>query len=498
MSVAEWYRDERGQMRPRVVGSDAAIAWAPLPGSQQAFLECTLTEALYAGTRGPGKSTTLLMDFLQHVGQGWGTHWKGWLFRRQQHEHTGLIAESHRWISEIFPRARWHDGKSTWTFPDGETLRFTHIERPSEYYRFHGSQVPWIGFEELTSWASDECYRLLFSCLRSPVRGIPLKVRANTNPGGVGHNWVKTRFDISMPPEPYFIGPIIETPGQPDRVVIHGRLRENLVLLNADPDYEARIRAAAVSPMQLKAWLEGSWDIVAGGMVDDLWDVRIHVIPPVPPALIPTGWRLDRAFDHGSAAPFSVGWWAQSSGDPLVWEGRELGVIRGDLLRVAEWYGWNGQPNKGILMAARDIAKGIVEREEKMGVRGRVRAGPADSNIWNSDPRDPGASVATDMLKAGVSWERAHKGPGSRKQGWLGMRDMLKGAIPDREGVRENPGLFVSSACRQFLRTIPVLPRDESDPDDVDSESEDHIADETSYRVRRPRVVETPQKHLVF
>jgi hypothetical protein len=76
------------------------------------------------------------------------------------------------------------------------------------------------------------------------------------------------------------------------------------------------------------------------------------------------------------------------------------------------------------------------------------------------------------------------KGPGSRKQGWQQLRKLLKNAIPGEEGVRENPGLFVCESCYQFIRTIPVLPRDQKDLDDADTLAEDHIADEVRYRVR--------------
>jgi hypothetical protein len=183
-----------------------------------------------------------------------------------------------------------------------------------------------------------------------------------------------------------------------------------------------------------------------------------------------------------------VGWWAESSGEPVTWEGRQIGGVRGDLIRLQEWYGWNGTPNKGVHMASKDIAKGVLERERGWEITGRVKAGPADSAIFVADPRDPNNSVAGEMRRIGVGWEPADKRPGSRKDGWKRVRQMLKDAVPGAEGRREGPGLFVSAACRHFLRTIPVLPRSEKDLDDVDSDSEDHIADETRYRVRRPNL----------
>ncbi len=86
------------------------------------------------------------------------------------------------------------------------------------------------------------------------------------------------------------------------------------------------------------------------------------------------------------------------------------------------------------------------------------------------------------MARAGVTWIRAEKGPGSRKQGWQKLRALLQGAK-----TREAPGLFVFDSCLHFIRTLPVLPRSELDPDDADSAAEDHIADETRYRIYAPK-----------
>ena len=87
------------------------------------------------------------------------------------------------------------------------------------------------------------------------------------------------------------------------------------------------------------------------------------------------------------------------------------------------------------------------------------------------------------MESAGVRWAKADKGPGSRKQGWEQMRKWFKNAIP-QGGHRDEPGMFILERCSQFRRTVPVLPRSDKDPDDVNTESEDHTGDEARYRLR--------------
>lgn len=426
----------------------------------------------------------LLISFARFTGQGYGAAWRGVLFRETYPQLSDVIVKSKKLFPRIWPQAKYNESTHTWTWPDGEQLLFRHMRVEADYWDYHGHAYPWIGWEELTNWANDACYKLMFSCCRSDVPGMPRMVRATANPYGVGHNWVKLRWRL-----PASRGRITKTPGEPDRVAIHGRLEENRILLRADPDYVSKLRASARNANELKAWLHGDWDIVAGGMLDDVWEPRVHVLPNFPLQLIPRGWRIDRSFDWGSSHPFSVGWWAESNGEPIEWEGRLIGEVRGDLIRLEEWYGWTGKPNEGVRMLSTEVALGIREREDDFGLRGRVYPGPADSSIFD---KEDGHCIADDMRKKSVSWLPADKKAGSRKQGWEQIRKRLKGAKRAAPGLpREEPGLFVRSSCEQFLRTVPVLPRSDKDLDDVDTDAEDHIGDDTRYRVRHtPRHVQ--------
>ena len=460
--------------------ADKDIIWTPQPGSQVMFTTCPIFEVLYEGTRGPGKTDALLMDFAQHCGQGFGSYWRGVLFRQTYKQLQDVISKSKKIFNQMPSDVRptYNKVDSTWTWPTGEELLLRHMKDPDDYWNYHGHEYPWIGWEELTSWATDECYKIMMSCSRSPKPGIPLKYRATTNPYGVGHNWVKKRFRL-----PQMRGVVIREPGEPPRVAIHGTLRENRILLAAEPNYESKLRAAARNPSELAAWLEGRWDIMAGGMFDDVWDARIHVVDEFP---IPRGWRIDRSFDWGSSKPFSVGWWAQSNGEPPVDQfGNPLfHTVRGDLFRIREWYGClKGRSNEGLKMLAKDVAAGIKTREKKWGLAGLVKPGPADTSIWDEQN---GNCIARDMQLEGVKWERADKGPGSRKQGWEQMRKYMQHAKPAEYGPREEPGIFVfRGACPHFEELVPILPRDDKDLDDVDTDAEDHIGDEARYRVRR-------------
>lgn len=445
----------RGQRRP--------VIWAPQCGSQTRFLQCPVLEVLYEGTRGPGKTDALLMDFCQHVGQGFGDDWKGVLFRRTHPELQDVIEKARRWISQIWPAAEYNEAKSFWRWPTGELLYFRHFAKPADYWSYHGHSYPWIGWEELTTWPDDACFKSMFSCSRSTRQGLPRKIRSTTNPYGVGHNWVRRRYDLPVPTG-QTIGRLItdarDQTGEvaPPRVAVHGYLDENQILMRADPNYKQRIRAAARNASELKAWLEGSWDIVAGGMVDDVWDRAVHVLEPF---TIPQGWLIDRAFDWGSSKPFALGWWAESDGT-IAPNGKMY--PRGTLFLIAEWYGCTGKENEGLRMLAVEIARKGLEMEARMtSMHGyRVQPGPADPSIFKAEN---GVCIADDMARVGMRFEAADAGPGSRKNGAERVRRYLHAA---RTWPMEEPGLFVFSTCAHWLRTVPVIPRDDKDLDDVD------------------------------
>jgi len=446
-----------------------------------------LFEVLYEGTRGPGKTDALLMDFASETGQGLGADWRGVLFRKSFPELGDVIAKSKKWFARMRNAPKYNESNYTWTWPGGEQLLFRHMSRPEDYNAYHGHEYPWIGFEELTTWATPDCFTIMQSCCRSsnPKVASRARVRSTTNPYGIGHNWVKARYQLPGMRNRPIIGSIARDGGvEPPRMALHGHIRENRILLDADPEYISRIRSAARNDAELAAWIDGSWDIVAGGMFDDVWRPKWNLLPDFPASLIPRGWRIDRSFDWGSSKPFSVGWWAESNGEPIkMADGRLIGPVRGDLIRWAEWYGWTGRRNEGVKMLARDIAEGIKDREEEMGIQGRTHPGPADSAIWTEEN---GMSIEADMRKAGVIWEKADKSPGSRINGWQVMRERLSNAAPKREGEpREHAGLFVCKRCVQWQETVPVLSRDDKKIDDVDTEAEDHAGDETRYRVMR-------------
>lgn len=462
-----------------------APAWSPLPGSQVTFLKCPIHEVLLHGNRGPGKTEALLMSFAQEVGKGWGSAWRGILFRQTFDDLNDVIKKIDALYPKLFPGFRFLRSKSEYKceWPTGEVLYLRNLATEDDYQAYHGHEYPWIGFEELTQWPTDGPYLLMQSCSRSSTPGMPTMVRATTNPSGPGHRWVKKRFNL-----PHGTNKVIEEKDPSGvtlkRVAIKSNLDENFILLTNTPDYKAKIRQAAKTKALAAAWLDGSWDITSGGLIDDVWSSEVHVVPTFNAAKIPRSWVINRSYDHGQARPFAVLWWGESSGEPLqLPDGRQIGQVRGDLVLLAEWYGSTGKDNEGLRMAATAIASGVKDRESDYGFGYRCGEGPADTEIWSKDSRGTQRSPADDMEDEGVFWDKADKSAGSRKRGWERLRAYLEGAVPHKDGTRDRPGLFILDRCEKWLELVPPMPSDRDDPDDLPDNYEDHICDATRYRL---------------
>jgi predicted phage terminase large subunit-like protein len=174
---------------PRV---NAFIPHNPMKNPKQAaFLLLDNLEALYGGSAGGGKSDALLMSALQYVDE---PKYAALLLRRTFADLAlpgALMDRAHDWLNG---KAKWHDKEKTWEFPKGATLTFGYLEHEMDKYRYQSAEFQFIGFDELTQFLELQ-YRFLFSRLRRLAGSkIPVRMRAASNPGNIGHEWVKQRF----------------------------------------------------------------------------------------------------------------------------------------------------------------------------------------------------------------------------------------------------------------------------------------------------------------
>lgn len=490
------------------------FGWQYLRGtSQELALSAPADHILYHGTRGPGKTDTQLMRFRARVGLGYGSFWRGVIFDREYKNLDDLVTKSKRWFPDFNDGCKFLESAKDykWVWPTGEELLFRQAAKASDYWKYHGHEYPFIGFNELTKYPSREVYDMMLSLNRSsflpaehtprdaagryrthdgrPLPPIPLEVFSTTNPFGPGHAWVKRDF-IDVAQDCHIVRKTVEIyhpregkhiPVTVTQVAIKGHWSENPYL---DDKYIANLYSIR-DEAKAKAWRDGDWNINAGGAIADLWDSTTHVVGRFP---IPANWRIFRSFDWGSSHPFSVGWWAEANGEEVRYIGTDgqehvFCPQPGSLVRFWEWYGYKGRlgDNEGAMLSASDVAIGIVERERLLLERGwiarPVEPGPADNSIHNVTERDTD-TIAKKMLDRGIAWLASDKSRGSRMIGLQLLRDRLEASLRN-----EDAGIYWMDCCRASISLLPSLPRDPDNPDDVDTASEDHIYDETRYAV---------------
>lgn len=450
---------------------DVRIAWSPQEGPQTALITCPVFEVCYGGARGGGKTEGAIGDWLEH----WGTYGPkavGIFFRRTIKQLEEVIART----KQIYPLlgAKFREQRGEWEFPDGARQKFRYLQRDSDADEYQGHSYTWVGIEEGTNFPSPVPIDKIRATLRS-ASGVRTRMVLTCNPGGPGHQWVKARY-IDPAPKGYkvikdaftnpFSGEIVEL----ERVFIPSKITDNKLLMRNDPLYIARLQQQGSKEL-VKAWLEGDWNVVLGAFFDCFSSERHVLSLDFLPRIPRTAVRF-RSFDWGSAAPFSVGWYAISDG---TW-----GLPKNALLKYREWYGWSGKPNEGLQLDAKDVAQGIVARERNEGDFGLVRYGVADPSIFR---RDGGPSIAERMLIQGVQFRPADN---NRVAGWDLLRQYLVGAA-------DVPMLYFLESCEHTIRTLPALPHDERKIEDVDTEAEDHAPDETRYAVMsRPHLIKDP------
>lgn len=444
-------------------GSVFEYVWRPQHGPQHALVKCPIFEVFYGGARGGGKTDAMIGGDWPHHARKYGHHAKGIFFRRELPQLEAAIARS----KELYYRlgAEWHEQKKTWTFPDGASLKFRPLERDSDAEKYQGHDYTRVYFEELTNYPDPKPVMKIKATLRSGA-GVPVGFRATGNPGGPGHQWVKSRY---IDPAPDGMRVITDEYGL-ERVFIPAKVSDNQILVDNDPQYITRLKQSG-SESLVRAWLEGDWDVVEGAFFDN-WRHDLHVLRPFE---IPEEWSRIRSGDWGSARPFSVGWWAIV---PDFTQVNGVWLPRGAMVRYREWYGCkDGEPNVGLKLTAEDVAQGVADREAGETIKDAVLDPAAFAN-------DGGPSIAERMFThAKVTWRRADNKRVARAGalgGWDQMRARLNGE-DFGEPYGQRPMIYTFTTCVDSIRTIPALQHDDTNAEDVDTDGEDHAGDEWRY-----------------
>lgn len=445
------------------------IIFQPNEGPQTRFLSATEQEVLYGGAAGGGKSYAMLADPIRYHRDPEANML---LVRRSTEELRELIGKSKGIYPKVDPGAKWRERDKTWVFSSGAQLWMSYLDKDDDVLRYQGQAFTWIGFDELTQWPTPTAWNYMRSRLRDASEGAGnVYMRATTNPGGPGHAWVKKMFVDPSVPNKGFAATDIETgevlkypekyqvphpkAGEPHpkggqylfkRKFIPASLYDNPYL--AESGYEANLMSM---PEHLrKQLLEGDWDVNEGAAFPE-FNRKIHVIEPFK---IPPMWPKFRACDYGYGSYTGVLWFAVApTGQLIVY--RELYVSK---------------------MLAVDLADTINRIEKDSGER--MRYGVLDSSLWHKRG-DMGPSLAEQMINRGCRWRPSDRSAGSRVAGKNEVHRRLQGW--DKQ--YEQPNMVFFSTCTHLIAQLPSIPLDKKNPEDVDTNSEDHLYDALRYGI---------------
>ena len=416
------------------------VIFKPNKGPQTQFLAASEREVFYGGARGGGKSYAMLVDPLRYCSKA---QHRALLIRRTMPELRDLIQKSQLLYSKAFPGAKWREQEKEWRFPSGAKIEFGYAENMTDVLRYQGQSYTWIGIDELPQYPSPDIYNFLRSSLRSVDPEIPVYLRATGNPGNIGSQWVREMFvEPAEPNSAFDVG--IDTPKGTKYITrrfIPAKLQDNPYLMQTDDYY---IMLASLPEVQRKQFLDGDWDAYEDSAFPEFNKIT-HVVEPFE---IPRGWYKFRAADWGYSSPACVLWFAVDY-DNNIWIYRELYTKK----VTADYF-------------ARQVL--TLEKGEY------IHYGVLDASTW-AKRGDVGPSIAETMIQQGCRWRPSDRSPKSRINGKLEVHKRL------RVNDDKIPGIRIFKTCKNLIRTLGILPTDDNNPEDVDTNAEDHAYDALRY-----------------
>lgn len=430
---------------------------------QRWALDAPAEEILYGGAAGGGKS--FLMRAAPIIYSGLVPGLNTYLFRRNfpdlQKNHMEGPSSFHVLLAPLVERGLVEIVQKEVRFWNGSRIFLCHLQHTKNLATYQGAEIHFLELDEATHF-TEEQYRYLRARCRLGSLTIPPSVKQvfprcllGTNPGGIGHLWCRRTF---VDKGEYKIHRGSKEEGGMRRVYIPARSDDNPTLLSNDPGYMDRLEGLG-DPVLIRAMKDGDWTIVAGAVFGAHWRVDRHTCEPFP---IPRGWKIWRGADDGYAAPAAVYWMTQDPVTKTVYVIDELYkermlpeematriLTRDHRITMADGQPY-GEPIKGILDSAAF----------------------ADTGQQNAIPR------GNVLNQLGCRFKPCEKWPGSRVDRVRHFHQMMSRNPLDPRGF---PRLRFFRWCHQAIDTIPALPRDPHDIEDVDTDAEDHAFDAVTY-----------------
>ena len=413
-----------------------------------AFCKAGTFECFFGGAKSPGKTDCLIMEAARfyHVPK-----YHAVILRRTFPRLQEIIDRCWTWYPKIGGSYRATEHR--WYFEGGAKISLGHCQNEADKHNYHGKEYQYIGFDELTEFTESQ-YLFIMAQARKAFQGVPLRIRATSNPGGIGHSWVKRRFvDITTPGEVY----IDPATGQ-SRLFIPATVYDNPTIMENDPMYVRRLEA--LPPIERRRFLLGDWAVAEGQVFSEL-SQQTHGAEPFP---IPAEWEKFMVFDWGYSRPWCALWFAVDFDGVMYLYREKYGMVDGD-------------PNRGARQTNTEICREIHKCEqEKMNFRVADPACWGPTKIKGSN-QVLGPSFVEDASKEGLFFLKADN---DRIRGVQQMHQRLKiEEITDRDGIviDERVNFIAFNDLGRFWEEMQDLYEDPNDPELYDTDQPDEGAD---------------------
>ncbi len=385
---------------------------------QKSFISASSTEVLFGGAAGGGKSYGQLTDALLYALKYPKS--KQLILRRTFAElEKSLVRVS----LALYPREiyTYNSTCHTGRFKNGSIIDFGYCATENDVFQYQSAEYDVVRFDELTHFTEFQ-YLYLISRVRG-ANGYPKQIKSSTNPGGVGHAWVKSRFVDVAPPNTPFL-----SPDGSERIFIPSKIDDNIFLTQSDPDYKKRLLCLPAS--QRKALLYGDWNVFEGQYFTE-FDYEKHTCDAF---ALPAEWRRYRTIDYGLDRLACL--WIAVDSDRNAYVYREL-----------------CESNLMISDASRKILEATPDDEE-------IYATLAPPDLW-ARSQETGRSKALIFAENGLSFVRTAN---DRETGWLSIKELLK--VDERGRTR----LKIFRNCTEIIKCLPMLQTDPLKPSDTQNE----------------------------
>lgn len=403
---------------------------------QVQFHKATADEVLYGGSAGGGKSYSIIWDAVT-----FGLSHKNLniaIFRKTYPElEKSIILEALKVIPAHWYNYNKHEHRM-YLKATGSVIDFNYCQYDSDVYNFQSAQYDREYFDELTHF-NRFVYVYLMSRCRTTKEGVKAQIKSASNPGNIGHEWVKKRFIEDAIPNQVMERKDPETGASYTTQFIPAKLSDNKYLAESG-DYEAMLKRLPLEERRML--LEGDWTILKGQYFSE-WRYDIHVEKPFE---IPSFWTRIRCLDWGWTKPSAILWIAFSP-EGIAHVYKELVVTE----------------TTDIQLSAK-----IMEMSKGEDIAYTM----ADPALWSTTQFERGESIAYRMMNQGIPMI---KGDNNRIAGWNLIHSYL--SYTDKKP----PKLRVFENCHYLIETMPGLIRDQNKPEDLDTRGEDHAADALRY-----------------